>query len=149
MPPLAARNCKQTLLILSSYKKSLFAVPAAKGGTNIIIYIVYQGSSNLSLEGQSAAEFTLIKLTFLWFSNDLEDSDSSAQVCLIRVRAKLCRSGPDLRMPAVHGKVRAAIFDGYISLPIVFPYFNYKNITIFTMMNYGKFVVTEVILQIA
>ncbi len=37
-----------------------------------------QGSSNLSLEGQSAAESlapTLIKLNYLWFSNDLEDSD--------------------------------------------------------------------------
>ncbi len=29
-----------------------------------------QGSSNLSLEEQSAA-----RLTYLWFSNDLEDSD--------------------------------------------------------------------------
>ncbi len=42
---------------------------------------------------------TLIKLTYLWFSN-LEDSDYT-QLCLIRVRAKLCRSGPDLRMPGV------------------------------------------------
>ncbi len=39
--------------------------------------ILYQGSSNLSLEGQSAAEFstTLTKLTYLWFSDDLEDCD--------------------------------------------------------------------------
>ncbi len=32
----------------------------------------------------------LIKLTYLWFSNDPEDTDLHAQVCLIRVRAKLC-----------------------------------------------------------
>ncbi len=41
---------------------------------------------------------TLIKLTYLWVSNDLEDS---AQLCLIRVTAKLCRNGPDLRMPGL------------------------------------------------
>ncbi len=34
---------------------------------------------------------TLIKFTYLWFSNDPEDIDWHAQVCLIRVRAKLCR----------------------------------------------------------
>ncbi len=34
---------------------------------------------------------TLIKLAYLWFSNDPEDIDWHAQVCLIRVRAKLCR----------------------------------------------------------
>ncbi len=38
----------------------------------------------------------------MWFSNDLEDSDSHAQVCLIRVRAKLCRNGPDLRIPGLN-----------------------------------------------
>ncbi len=49
---------------------------------------------------------TLIKLTYLWYSNDLEDSDQHAQVCLIRVRAKLCRSGPDLRMPGLCDRIR-------------------------------------------
>ncbi len=39
-----------------------------------------QGSSNLL--GQSAAEFSSIKVTYLWFSNDLEDSDYHAQVGL-------------------------------------------------------------------
>ncbi len=34
-------------------------------------------------------------------SNDFEDSDKHAQVCLIRVRAKLCRNGPDLRIPGI------------------------------------------------
>ncbi len=40
-----------------------------------------QGFSNLSLEVHSAADLapTLIKL---WFSNDLEDSDQHAQMCL-------------------------------------------------------------------
>ncbi len=33
-----------------------------------------QGSSNISLDDQSTAP-TLIKLTYLWYSNDLEDTD--------------------------------------------------------------------------
>ncbi len=67
----------------------------------ICVNILLQGSSNLSLEGQSAAEFSSNpdQTHYLWFSSDLEDSDYHTQVCLIRVRAKLCRSGPDLRMP--------------------------------------------------
>ncbi len=36
-----------------------------------------QGSSHLSLEGQSAAEFSSNpdQTQYLWFSNDLEDDD--------------------------------------------------------------------------
>ncbi len=53
-------------------------------------------------EGQSAAEFSSNPdQTHLWFSNDPEDSDWHAQVCLIRVRAQLCRNGPDLRTPGL------------------------------------------------
>ncbi len=40
-------------------------------------YGLNQGSSNLSLKVQSAAGFSSNpdKITYLWFSNDLEDSD--------------------------------------------------------------------------
>ncbi len=62
----------------------------------ICVNILLQGSSNLSLEGSNPDQ-----THDLWFSNDLEDSDYHTQVCLIRVRAKLCRSGPDLRMPVL------------------------------------------------
>ncbi len=58
------------------------------------------GSSNLAREIhflQSLAP-TLIKLTEPWFSNDPEDIDYHAQVCLIRVGDKLCRT-VDLRIP--------------------------------------------------
>ncbi len=49
---------------------------------------------------------TLIKCTYLWISNDLEDSDLHSQLCLIRVRAKLSRNGPDLRIPDLWGIVK-------------------------------------------
>ncbi len=39
-------------------------------------------------------------------SNDLEDCDWHAQVCLIRFRAKLCRNGPDLRIPDIASDCR-------------------------------------------
>jgi len=35
---------------------------------------------------------TLVKHTYLWLSTDPEDLDELAQVCLIRVGAKLCRT---------------------------------------------------------
>ncbi len=40
-------------------------------------YVLDQDSSNLSLEVQSAAEFSSNpdQTPYLWFSNDLEDSD--------------------------------------------------------------------------
>ncbi len=41
-----------------------------------LYFRLVQGSSNLTLEAQSAAEFSSDPdQTHLWFSNDLEDSD--------------------------------------------------------------------------
>ncbi len=52
---------------------------------------------------------TLIKLT-CDFSNDPEDSDLHAHVCLIRDSAELCRSGPDLRMPETEYRKKDSTF---------------------------------------
>ncbi len=65
--------------------------------------LLYQGSSNIPWRSnllQSLAP-TPDQTHLAVFSNDLKDSDSHAQVCLIRVRAKLCRSDPDLRIPCL------------------------------------------------
>ncbi len=81
---------------------------------------VTQGSQTLFLESLA---LTLIKLTHLCFSNDPED----AQVCLIRVRDKLCRNGPDLRMPGLTHWSQIEI-DRYIGLPIFLPLFKHFTI---------------------
>ncbi len=66
-----------------------------------------QGSSNLSPEVQSAAEFSSNpdQTPICDFLMILK-TDYHAQVCLIIVRAKLCRNGPDLRISGLTGLER-------------------------------------------
>ncbi len=82
-----------------------------------------QGSSNLVLEGrcpQNLAQI-LIKLAYLWFSRVLEDFDELAQVCLIRVGPKLCRT------LALQGKIWGTLFYSHMAKKSYFNCFHWYN----------------------